>query len=147
MQAKLAGRLPTEHASVLSPWYFPHTSSNPYFKCLKSPNIFSLWSSHFASIQRNTPNKCFHHTFLQVKAEGSSHEDTSAFTLHNLLSHLNCLVCVLIHWHWLSVFFRNKLAFENLPNFLKVPPPENSYTIRYDRVYLMCSKSLVYHTE
>ena len=30
----------------------------------------------FASIQRNTSNKCFHRTFLQVKAEGSLVEVT-----------------------------------------------------------------------
>jgi len=25
---------------VLSPWYFHHSPPHPYFKCLKSPNIF-----------------------------------------------------------------------------------------------------------
>jgi len=61
---------------VLSPWYFHHTPPNLYCKCLKSSNICFLWSPCFASIQRNTVNKCFQHTFLQVKAEGSSHEVT-----------------------------------------------------------------------
>ena len=44
-------------------------------------NAWSRWMSSFrkvrpcfASIQRNTPNKCSHHTFLQVKADRSSHE-------------------------------------------------------------------------
>jgi len=44
-------------------------------------------SPRFASIQRNTPNKCFHHTFLQVKAEGSSHEVT--FLVESLFSQSN----------------------------------------------------------
>jgi len=55
----------------------------PYFKCLKSSNIFFLQSPCFASIQRNTPNKCLYHMFLQVKAEVSSHE-VSFFCLEPL---------------------------------------------------------------
>ena len=51
---------------------------------MKSSIIFFLYSTYFASIQRNTPHKCFHHTFLQVKAEGSSHE--VSFLVESLFS-------------------------------------------------------------
>jgi len=46
-----------------------------------------LLSPCFASIQCNTPKKCFHHTFLQVKAEGSSHE--VSFLVESLFSQSN----------------------------------------------------------
>ena len=79
---------------VLSPCYFHHSPPCQYFKCLKSPNIF--FCPRFASIQRNTPNKCFHHTFLQMKAEGSSHEVIflveSLFSQSNSFSYITRLI-------------------------------------------------------
>ena len=57
--------------------------------------------SHFASIQHNTPNKCFHHMFLQVKVVGSSHEVTffveSLFSQSNSFSYFMTTSTVLGH--------------------------------------------------
>jgi len=58
---------------VLSPWYFHHTAPNPYFKCLDSSNILFLWSTRFASIQRNTPNKWFLVESLYSESNSSSY--------------------------------------------------------------------------
>ena len=70
----------------------------PYFKCLKSQNdlfVESVFRFHTTQKSYVIPNKCFHLTFLQVKAEGSSHE--VSFLVESFFPQSNSPSLVLLH--------------------------------------------------
>ena len=77
---------------MLSPPYFYHLPRYSYFKWLKQSSVLFFVGS---TLQRNSPNKCFHLTFLQVKAEGSSHE--ISFLVESFFSQSNRRQLLLLH--------------------------------------------------